>query len=190
MPRCKGATKGGKAWKSELTLKSSKKLLKAICFLTQRSDELIASVQDVRAAIDAEKAQVQARLNELAASMQSLKDQVAAGAAATPEQLDELKLAVENIFTPAPVVDAPVETPILAMAHRPKHHDVPVQIHYHAQIQPAFLSAHIGYVRDRPGVGLTGCKVALQVIVHILWLATQRPSCASAYPVECFVKPG
>lgn len=65
----------------------------------------MATIQDVQAAIDAEKAQVQVRLDELQASIVALQEQVAAGSAATPEQLDELVSAVQNIFSPEVVVE-------------------------------------------------------------------------------------
>jgi hypothetical protein len=63
---------------------------------------IMASVQDLIDAANAEKAQVAARLAELSAQVQALRDQIAAGSAATPEQLDLVLQAITDIFTPAP----------------------------------------------------------------------------------------
>jgi chromosome segregation ATPase len=88
---------------------------KRIDFLTQRSNEIMATLDDVKAGIASietaaanEKAEVQAKLDTLAAQISDLAAQLAAGA--SPAQLDEVvsqlqdaATAVSNVFTP----DAP-----------------------------------------------------------------------------------
>lgn len=56
----------------------------------------MANVDEVKAAIEAEKAEVRARVESLE---QQVRDLIANGAA-TPEQLEELLVGVQNIFTP------------------------------------------------------------------------------------------
>ncbi len=61
---------------------------------------IMATIQDLKDTIDAEKLQVSARLTTLAAEIQALKDQIAAGGTITEAQLDEVKVAIENIWNP------------------------------------------------------------------------------------------
>lgn len=86
-----------------------------IDFLTQRSNETMATLQDVQDKIAAEKVQVSDALNAFKAEIQALQDQLAGGIVVTAEQLDALSAAVDGIFTPdvpaepvEPVVEEPV----------------------------------------------------------------------------------
>lgn len=72
----------------------------SIHHLKHNQEHIMATVQEVKDAALAEKAEVQAKLAEVAVEIQTLKDQIAAGSAATPAQLDELKAAITDIFTP------------------------------------------------------------------------------------------
>jgi len=74
--------------------------------ILERTENIMATLQEVKDAIAAEGVQVTEKINELMAEIQALKDQIASGSAVTPEQLDELLAAVEAIFSPAvpPVV--------------------------------------------------------------------------------------
>jgi hypothetical protein len=65
-------------------------------------EDVMARLDDVLAAIAAEKEQVRVAFEDAKTLIQSLKDQIAAGTAATSEDLDMIKAAVENIFNPEP----------------------------------------------------------------------------------------
>jgi|SRR5687768_1238211 len=92
------------------------KLEEQVNFLTTRSNENMATLQEVHDKIAAEKAQVAAGLGALQAEIQALKDQIGAGVIVTPEQLDALAMAVDGIFAPEadPVVEEPVEPEVPA----------------------------------------------------------------------------
>ena len=62
---------------------------------------IMATVDEVKAAIAEEAAEVKARVDALDAQVVDLKNQIAAGTAATPAQLDEIIAGVRGIFTPA-----------------------------------------------------------------------------------------
>lgn len=66
---------------------------------------IMATKQDVLAAIAAEKTQVLEAITELENQIQALKDQIAAGTPVTAEDLDDIVSAVNDIFIPAPPVD-------------------------------------------------------------------------------------
>ncbi len=65
---------------------------------TERLDRLMATVDEIKATIAAEAAEVKTRLDALQAKIDEL---TAGGAGATPEQLSELNELVKGIFTPA-----------------------------------------------------------------------------------------
>ncbi len=72
----------------------------------------MASLDDVKAAIAAEKAQVLEGITALNVKIQELKDLIAAGTGVTEADLDALIASVNDIFTPTPPVeDPPVEDP-------------------------------------------------------------------------------
>lgn len=86
-------------------------LEKRVDFLTTRSNENMATLQDVHDKIEAEKAQVAAGLGALQAEIQALKDQIGNGVVVTAEQLDALMVAVDGIFTPEVQDEPAVEEP-------------------------------------------------------------------------------
>ncbi len=67
--------------------------------ILERIDKM-ATLDEVKAAVAAEAQQVKEAVDALEAQVQALKDQIAAGTAATPEQLDEVLASIQNIFTP------------------------------------------------------------------------------------------
>jgi len=70
---------------------------------------LMATKQDVLAAIAAEKTQVLEAITELENQIQALKDQIAAGTPVTEADLDDIVSAVNDVFIPAPPVEPPTE---------------------------------------------------------------------------------
>ena len=76
------------------------KLEEQVNFLTKRSNENMATLQEVHDKIEAEKAQVAAAVGELQNEIQVLKDQLGTGVVVTAEQLDALSAAVDGIFSP------------------------------------------------------------------------------------------
>ncbi len=69
--------------------------------IVKQMEILMATVDQVKEAIAAEKEQVQVKLDELASEIQVLKDVIANGGTVTEEELDSVLEAVNNIFTPA-----------------------------------------------------------------------------------------
>lgn len=61
-------------------------------------NRIMATVDEVKAAIANEAAEVKARMDDLEAQVKALTD---AGGGATPAQLDEILAAVQGIFKPA-----------------------------------------------------------------------------------------
>lgn len=82
---------------------------KQVDFLTRRSNETMATLQDVQEKIAAEKAQVAAAVESLKTEIQALKDQIGSDVIVTPEQLDALADAVDGIFAPEVPAEEPVE---------------------------------------------------------------------------------
>lgn len=68
--------------------------------IQHNQEHIMATVQEVKDAILAEKTQVQEKLAAVAVEIQALKDQIAAGGGATTAQMDELMAAIKEIFTP------------------------------------------------------------------------------------------
>lgn len=62
-------------------------------------EKLMATLQEVKDAIAAEKAEVLAGVGALNDQIQALKDQIANGDPVTPEDLDALVSSVHDIFT-------------------------------------------------------------------------------------------
>jgi len=69
---------------------------------------LMATKEEVLAAIAAEKEQVMVALEAFAGQIQELKDQIEAGKAVTAADLDEVEAAVVDIYNQPPV-EPPVE---------------------------------------------------------------------------------
>lgn len=67
--------------------------------------KIMATIQDLKDAAQAEHVEVLGKISDLQAQVQALKD---AGTGATPEQLDEVLAAIKNIDVPDPVVVNPV----------------------------------------------------------------------------------
>lgn len=65
-------------------------------------EQIMATVQQVKAAVIAEAAEVKSRIDDLEAQVQALKDGVGNGVVVTEAELDEILVAVQSIFTPAP----------------------------------------------------------------------------------------
>ncbi len=61
----------------------------------------MATVNEIKEAIEAEKVEVQTKLDALASEIQILKDVIAAGGTVSEADLDEVLVGVNNIFTPA-----------------------------------------------------------------------------------------
>ncbi len=72
-------------------------LLSAVTHMEKR---IMGSVQDVKDAIAAERAEVQAKLAALVQSIDDLKAQIAAGTGITAADMDELKTEVQAISEP------------------------------------------------------------------------------------------
>lgn len=72
-------------------------LVPAVIYLLIRTANM-ATVQEVKDAIAAEKAEVQVKLDALLARIAELE---AGAGGATPEELAELKAGIEGIFTPS-----------------------------------------------------------------------------------------
>lgn len=62
-------------------------------------ERIMASIQDLKDTVAAEKAEVQAKLDSMSAQIDELKAIIAAGGNVTEAQLDEVKTAIEGIFT-------------------------------------------------------------------------------------------
>lgn len=72
-------------------------------YFTETADveEIMITLQEIKAAIAAEGQQVTTRLNELAAEIQGLKDQLASGTVVTEADMQDLLDSVNAIFTPS-----------------------------------------------------------------------------------------
>jgi hypothetical protein len=62
---------------------------------------IMATVNEIKEAIEAEKVEVQTKIDALATEIQTLKDVIAAGGTVSEADLDEVLVGVNNIFTPA-----------------------------------------------------------------------------------------
>ena len=76
-------------------------------------EHIMANLDEVKAAIADEKAQVLAGVDALKVKIQELQDLISAGTGVTSEDLDALITSVNDIFVPEVVVeDPPVEPPV------------------------------------------------------------------------------
>lgn len=78
-------------------------IFKALRNITEIGECIMASIQELKDAVANEAAEVKTRLDELQEHIEALQEQLAAGENITAADLDEVKLAIENIFTPAPL---------------------------------------------------------------------------------------
>jgi tetrahydromethanopterin S-methyltransferase subunit G len=74
----------------------------ALLHVLIKENLIMATVDDLKAAVAAEAAEVKARIDDLEATVQALKDQIAGGGTITEAQLDEVMVAIQGIFTPTP----------------------------------------------------------------------------------------
>jgi seryl-tRNA synthetase len=119
---------------------------KKVDFLTQRSNTTMATLDEVRAAIQVEKQQSadrDAQLAALQAKVTDLSKQVADGAAATSQQLDEIVSDISGIVNPvadsapeAPVEPAP-EVPVEPAPEEPAADPVSNPAQVDAPVEPA-----------------------------------------------------
>lgn len=70
----------------------------------------MSTVQDLKDAIDAERAQVAQAFQEMSDQIQALKDQIADGQVVSQADLDAMVEAVRNIYTPPPAAEVPSGT--------------------------------------------------------------------------------
>jgi len=79
--------------------------LEGIPDLLKIGERIMATLDEVKAAVAAEAQQVKDRVDALEAQVVALQEQVAAGGAATAADLDGLIVSIQGIFTPATPAD-------------------------------------------------------------------------------------
>jgi translation initiation factor 1 (eIF-1/SUI1) len=75
-------------------------VVRALVYIITKENLIMATIEDLKAAVTAEAAEVKSRIDELEATVQTLRDQIAAGGTITEAQLDEVLVAIQGIFTP------------------------------------------------------------------------------------------
>jgi hypothetical protein len=87
---------------TDVELSNQSVVVNLLNILIARTDILMTSVQDIRDAAAAEKAEVQAKLDELAAKIQALMDAQAGGTLVSEADMASILTDVQNIFVATP----------------------------------------------------------------------------------------